>query len=77
MEPSTQHIVRFLDLTGDTSVAYDPADAAAVRDVEQRFNRLMESNFVAFDVSTHPGRIVTRFDPAATEIIVSPRFAGG
>jgi hypothetical protein len=71
------HVLRILDSTGDTTVRYDPRDDASVRDVEARFAALMERNFVAFDVSTHPGKIITHFDPAATEIIVSPRFAGG
>ena len=71
------HVLRILDPSGDTEVSYDPADAVAVRDVERRFNALMSRSFVAFDVSTHPGRIITTFDPAATEIIVSPRIAGG
>jgi hypothetical protein len=77
MEPVKTHLLRILDRTGDTRVSYDPADADAVRDVETRFARLMSDSFIAFDVSTQPGRIITRFDPQATEIIVSPRFAGG
>jgi hypothetical protein len=76
MERST-HIVRILDQSGDTKLSYDPADAAAVHSVERRFAALMDRNFVAFDVSTQPGRVITAFDPAASEIIVSPRFAGG
>jgi hypothetical protein len=71
------HILRILDHTGDTTIPFDPADPATLRDVEARFAALMERNFVAFDVSTQPGRIITAFDSAATEIIVSPRFAGG
>jgi hypothetical protein len=71
------HVLRILDSTGDTTVRYDPLDEGSLRDVEARFAALMEQNFVAFDVSTQPGRILTQFDPAATEIIVSPRFAGG
>jgi len=71
------HLLRILDQTGDTKVQFDPADADAVRDIEARFAALMQRNFVAFDVSEHPGRILTRFDPNAKEIIVSPRFAGG
>ena len=49
----------------------------AVDDLERRFDDLMARNFVAFDVSNHPGRIITAFDPDAREIIISPRFAGG
>lgn len=71
------HELRILDASGDTTVRYDPSDSEAVRDVEARFARLMAANFVAFDVSTEPGRILTAFDPAAREIIVTPRFAGG
>jgi hypothetical protein len=71
------HIVRILDHSGDTELRYDPADQAAVDAIDRRFADLMQRNFVAFDVSTHPGRIMTAFDPAASEIIISPRFAGG
>lgn len=77
MEHAKTHLLRILDRSGDTRVHYDPADPAAVRNVETRFARLMADNFVAFDVSTQPGRIITTFDPNAGEIIVSPRFAGG
>ncbi len=77
MEPSATHVLRILDQNGDTKLTYDPADAEAVREVERRFARLMDRNFVAFDVSTQPGRIISAFDPQAREIIISPRFAGG
>jgi hypothetical protein len=73
----TKHLLRILDETGHTEVSYDPADREAVRDVEERFKRLMERNYVAFDVSTQPGRLVRTFDPSATEIVVSHQFAGG
>ena len=76
MERST-HSLRILDQSGDTKLTYDPSDREAVLEVERRFTRLMEQNFVAFDVSTQPGRIMTTFDPKASEVIVSPRFAGG
>jgi hypothetical protein len=71
------HVIRILDSTGDTRLSFDPSDPAAVAEVEARFKELMERNFVAFDVSAQPGRIVTAFDPQATEVIVSHRFAGG
>jgi hypothetical protein len=77
MERIATHVVRILDQNGDTKLTYDPADAGAVHEIEERFAALMERNFVAFDVTMQPGRIITRFDPSATEIIVSPRFAGG
>ncbi len=71
------HVVRILDSTGDTRLTFDPADAAAVAEIETRFNELMERNFIAFDVSTQPGRVITAFDPEASEVIVSHQFAGG
>jgi hypothetical protein len=69
--------VRILDPSGDARLTYDPSDRAAVDEIERRFAMLMDRNFVAFDVSVQPGRIITDFDPAASEIIISPRFAGG
>lgn len=77
MERHAHHVIRILDRTGDTTLSYDPTDRDTVRSVEERFSRLMAANFVAFDVSQHPGRILKTFDPNATEIIVTPQFAGG
>jgi hypothetical protein len=71
------HLMRILDSTGDTQLSYDPSDETAVREIEERFNALMERSFIAFDVSTQPGKIITKFDPDASEIIVSHRFVGG
>ena len=75
--PQGTHVLRILDSTGHTEVPFDPADEAAVADVERRFDDLMRRNFVAFDVTVQPGRIMTAFDPGAQEIIVTQRFAGG
>lgn len=72
-----QHLLRILDARGDTKVPFDPQNPAEVEDVEKRFRDLMERGFTAFDVSTMPGRIMKTFDPHASEIIVTPRYAGG
>ncbi len=71
------HVMRILDRSGDKTLIYDPTEETDRRDVEERFVELMERGFVAFDVSTQPGRIINRFDPEATEIVVTPRFSGG
>lgn len=71
------HVLRILDAHGDAQVHFDPRDPAAVKDVELRFRELMERGFTAFDVSTMPGRVMKTFDPQASEVIVTPRFAGG
>jgi hypothetical protein len=77
MQRGPLHVIRILDRNGDTQLTYDPEEEAATRDLEARFAELMERGFVAFDVSTEPGRIIRQFDPKATEVIVTPRFAGG
>ncbi len=71
------HVLRILDHHGDTELKFNPDEKTSVRNVETRFMDLMQRGFVAFDVSTQPGKVITKFDPNATEIIVSPRFAGG
>jgi len=73
----TRNILRILDETGDTELSFDPNDQASVLEVEERFNELMRRNFVAFDVTTQPGRIIRTFDPNAREVIVSHQFSGG
>ena len=74
---SKPHVLRVLDARGDTQITFDPKKTDEVRDVETRFRELMERGFVAFDVSTMPGSVMKRFDPNASEVIVTPRFAGG
>jgi hypothetical protein len=75
--PGRIHILRILDQHGDTEILYDPEKEDQRRDVDARFAELMKRGFVAFDVSTEPGRRIKRFDENATEIIITPRFAGG
>jgi hypothetical protein len=77
MQRGPIHVIRILDRNGDIELTYDPEEETATRDVEKRFMELMARGFVAFDVSTQPGRITHSFDSKATEIIVTPRFAGG
>lgn len=74
---SKLHLLRILDAHGDAQLHFNPDDPAQVKDVETRFRELMERGFTAFDVSTMPGRVMKTFDPQASEVIVTPRFAGG
>jgi hypothetical protein len=71
------HVLRILDAHGDTKLSFDPQNPIEVDEVETRFRELMERGFTAFDVSTMPGRVMKTFDPHASEVIVTPRFAGG
>lgn len=77
MQRGSIHVVRILDRHGDTELIYDSEEETATRNVETRFNELLERGFVAFDLSTRPGRRINTFDPKASEIIVTPRFVGG
>lgn len=74
---SKVHVLRILDAHGDRQLSFDPQNPKEVADVETRFRELMERGFTAFDVSTMPGRVMRTFDPQASEVIVTPRFAGG
>ncbi|MBV8489731.1 MAG: hypothetical protein JO199_04300 [Candidatus Eremiobacteraeota bacterium] len=76
-ESRKKHVLRVLDARGDTQFTFDPHNPGEVDDVERRFRDLMERGFSAFDVSTMPGRVMKTFDPHASEVIVTPRFAGG
>ena len=76
-KPSKLHVLRIMDAHGDTQVTFDPENPVEIDDVQTRFRELMERGFTAFDVSTMPGRVIKTFDPHASEVIVTPRFAGG
>jgi hypothetical protein len=67
-----------MDHTGDSRYAFDPADAAAVKDAMGRFNELIGLGYTGA-VRTGPGtlRKVTTFDPTATETMMKPRIVGG
>lgn len=71
------HLLRILDAHGDAQLHFNPHDPAEVKEAEMRFRELMERGFTAFDVSTTPGRVMKTFDPQVSEVIVTPRFAGG
>ena len=71
------HLLRILDAHGDTKYTFDPDNPIEVDDAEKRFRDLMERGFSAFDVSAMPGRVMKTFDPQASEVIVTPRYAGG
>ena len=76
-ESPKTHVLRILDSHGDTQFTFNPQNPEEVREIDKRFRELMERGFTAFDVSTTPGRVMKTFDPHASEVIVTPRFAGG
>ena len=67
-----------MDATGDTRHEFDPADAAAVVEAENRFRELTGAGFTAA-VRTAEGRseLIRSFDPTAKETLFFPRLQGG
>jgi hypothetical protein len=67
-----------MDATGDTRHEFDPADAAAVAEAENRFRELTGAGFTAA-VRNAEGRseLIRGFDPSAKETLFFPRLQGG
>lgn len=67
-----------LDRTGHGAVAKWGDDAESRGAAAKAFADLVERGFMMFDV-THPqaGRKLDAFDPAAAEIIATPRMQAG
>jgi len=67
-----------MDASGDTRHEFDPADAAAVAEAENRFRDLTGAVFTAA-VRNAEGRseLVRSFDPTAKETLFFPRLQGG
>jgi hypothetical protein len=67
-----------MDATGDTRHEFDPIDAAAVAEAENRFRELTGAGFTAA-VRTAEGRLelIRSFDPTAKETLFFPRLQGG
>jgi hypothetical protein len=71
------HRLKILDHTGHSVLTWDPEVADQVDTTRERFERLMRQNFVAFDLSHSPGELIHEFRSEASEIVVTPQFAGG
>ena len=67
-----------MDHTGDSRHSFDPSDARALKDAEQRFRELTNGGFTAA-ARTRPGQIsqLRSFDPTAEETVFFPRLVGG
>ena len=67
-----------MDHTGDTRHPFNPDDAQALAEAEQRFKKLTGLGFTAA-VRTASGKVskVRLFDPNAEETVFFPRLVGG
>jgi hypothetical protein len=71
------HRLKIVDHTGHTELRWDPEAAEETEAVRERFETLMRQSFVAFDLSNSPGEVIHEFRPQASEILITPKFAGG
>lgn len=70
--------LRILNFQGDRTVTWKTTEDAAVREAERIFEEQRRRGATAFktDAGTEPVKL-ERFDPAAEEIVMVPRVAGG
>jgi hypothetical protein len=67
-----------MDHTGDSRHQFDPADAAAVVEAEERFRMLTGAGFTAAKrLGKGKSEVLKSFDPAAEETLFIPRLIGG
>lgn len=72
-------VLRILGPSGDTRVAWNPADVDDVADVRRRFDEIVAEGYLVFELSdeTMEGRQVRTFDPDARELRAFRPLAGG
>jgi hypothetical protein len=67
-----------MDHTGDSRHQFDPADAAAVAEAEDRFKMLTGFGFTAAKrLAEGKSEILRSFDPTVEETLFIPRLKGG
>jgi hypothetical protein len=67
-----------MDHTGDTRHHFNPADARAVADAEDRFRELTGAGFTAAKrLGEGKSEVLRSFDPTAEETLFVPRLQGG
>ncbi len=72
--------LRVLSRSGDNTVVWDttPGAEEAVRQAERIFNEHRSAGATAFRVvDDEPAERLDAFDPAAEQIVIVPRLAGG
>jgi len=72
-------MLHVLDGTGDTKVIWDPKNPDEVEAAKAQFDVLRKKGFLAYTVNKKgdKGEVITKFDPDAEKIILSPPIAGG
>lgn len=72
-------VLRILGPSGDTRVAWDPADVDGVEDVRRRFDEIIREGYLVFELDPHTkeGTQVRSFEPSARELRAFRPLAGG
>jgi hypothetical protein len=67
-----------MDHTGDSRHQFDPNDAAAVAEAEERFKMLTGAGFTAAKrLAEGKSEVLKSFDSSAEETLFIPRLRGG
>jgi hypothetical protein len=74
-----KHVLRILNRTGDTQVAWAPGVKTEEKEAQKTFDKMAKQGYLMFAVEA-PGKTpeqVRKFDPKAFEIVAVPQFRGG
>jgi hypothetical protein len=77
--PEGRHVIAVLDQSGDTRLVWDPENRDDVKTAKKMFDDLKAKGYVAYAVEQKEarGKVVTKFDPAAQKLIMTPPLRGG
>jgi hypothetical protein len=71
--------LRILGPSGDTRLAWNPADIGEVASVRRRFDEIIREGYLVFELEegTKEGRQIRTFDPDAREMRAFRPLSGG
>jgi hypothetical protein len=71
--------LRVLDKGGDKEIPWTPGDREQLDDARCVFETLLRAGYQAYSLEAdgRTGEVLRRFQPAAHEIVLAPRFVGG
>jgi hypothetical protein len=79
MQTIVKHEMAVMDETGDTKLIWEEDNQAEVDAAKEMFNSLKKKGYLAYSVDRkgEKGEVMTKFDPSAEKIIMSPPLQGG
>jgi hypothetical protein len=72
-------VLRILGPSGDTRLAWSPAETDEVEQVRRKFDEIIREGYLVFelDSTSKEGRQVRQFDPETSELRAFRPLAGG